>query len=379
MNTVYEVAGVPVNSCLMFDDEWAARRFPRRDLLLGFCDACGFLSNTVFDSSVQEYSDRYEDQQSFSPRFRAFQTRLIDGLINRYDIRDKDVLEIGCSKGDFLIELCRRGGNRGVGVDPSCIPGRVSEPGAEHVRFIQAYYSEDLSDIPCDVVCCRHTLEHIHQTSDFVAMVRSAIGPRLGTLVFFELPDVRRILRERAFWDIYYEHCSYFSLGSLARMFRASRFDVLQLEADYDDQYLLIVARPTVEPTLPSLPQEDDLEALRKEVAGFREEAGARIEAWRRRIRDLAKQGKRIAVWGSGSKCVSFLSTLDICDEIAAVVDINPHRHGRFLARSGKRVDAPQVLRDVKPDVVIVMNPIYCEEIGRDLDAMAVSAELVAV
>ena len=45
--------------------------------------------------------------------------------------------------------------------------------------------------------------------------------------MFFELPDVMRELCEGAFWDLYYEHCTYFSCGSLARLFRATGFEVL--------------------------------------------------------------------------------------------------------------------------------------------------------
>ena len=50
------------------------------------------------------------------------------------------------------------------------------------------------------------------------------------TLVFFEVPDTMRILREGAFWDIYYEHCSYFTPGSLARRFRRTGFDINELK-----------------------------------------------------------------------------------------------------------------------------------------------------
>ena len=44
-------------------------------------------------------------------------------------------------------------------------------------------------------------------------------------MVFFELPDTERVLTEAAFWDIYYEHCSYFTPGSLARLFRRTGFE----------------------------------------------------------------------------------------------------------------------------------------------------------
>ena len=36
-----------------------------------------------------------------------------------------------------------------------------------------------------------------------------------------------------------------FSAGSLARLFRASGFEVLDVSYEYDDQYLLIEARPS--------------------------------------------------------------------------------------------------------------------------------------
>ena len=112
MDVFYECQGIPVHSCVMLDDQQAAADYPTGDLSLGFCRKCGFISNVAFDPSVQNYASGYEEQQSFSPTFRQFQTDLITRLIERYDVRGKDVVEIGCGKGDFLIELCEAGRNR---------------------------------------------------------------------------------------------------------------------------------------------------------------------------------------------------------------------------------------------------------------------------
>ncbi len=118
---------------------------------------------------------------------------------------------------------------------------------------------------------------------------------------------------------------------------------------------------------------------LEGKVAAFREGVKKTIGGWRSRLASLSSQGKRMAIWGSGSKCVSFLSSMGSDVEIDMVVDINPFRHGKWLAGIGKQVVAPGTLRSSPPDVVVAMNPIYCDEIRRDLDAMGLSAELMAV
>jgi SAM-dependent methyltransferase len=362
---------------MMLPDRNAALRFPKGDLALGFCERCGFVSNVRFDSSLQHYTHGYEEQQSFSPRFRKFQTELVDGLIERYGLRGKEVVEIGCGKGDFLIELCARGGNRGVGIDPSCDAARVADAAAGRVRFVAECYGPQHADLPCDFLVCRHTLEHIHNTHEFLTNIRSVIGKRRDMVIFFELPDVRRVLRERAFWDIYYEHCSYFSLGSLARLFRMTGFDIVELATEFADQYLLIVARPADGPVQEGLPAELDLADVAREVADFESSVRDRIAGFRNTVRERRQRGDRVAIWGSGSKCVSFLSTVGIADDIAAVIDINPFRHGKYLAGSGLVVSAPESLGEHPVQSILVMNPIYTSEIAAQLAELGVRAELI--
>lgn len=268
----YEVSGIPAHSVLLMHTREQALAYPRGDLRLGFCGACGFITNTIFDVSLNEYSPDFEETQHFSPKFDGWARQLVDRLVRDYDIRGKQVIEIGCGKGEFLALLCEAGGNQGIGIDPGCIPERLQGDGASKVQFIRDLYSEKYAALPGDVVCCRHTLEHIQPTREFMQMVRRVIGPRKDTLVFLEVPDMTRVLRERAFWDIYYEHCTYFTAGSLARLFRSTGFEIVELVRDFADQYLWVTARPTDTPTSPSLPIEDDLESTATDVAAFREQ-----------------------------------------------------------------------------------------------------------
>jgi SAM-dependent methyltransferase len=374
----HEHRGIPVHSCRLVDTREEAESFPRGDLRLGLCHTCGFITNVAYDASLQSYFESYEETQGFSPRFRQFMHELAERWLDRYDLRGKDVLEIGSGKGEFLLTMCELGARRGVGIDPAIVPERVSGPAASRVTFIQDLYGQSYAHLTGDAVICRHTLEHIEPVAEFMRIIRGSLENRPETVVLFELPDALRVLRECAFWDIYYEHCSYFTPGSLARLFRSTGFEVLDVELDYDDQYILVEARPLVVGGQP-LPIEEDPSEVAEAVETFVRSLTAIQERWLAELRATRADGGRAVIWGSGSKGVSFLTTLGIRDEVSHVVDINPYKHGKFMAGTGHEIVPPAALKDIRPDLVIAMNPIYLEEIQRDLDLLELDARLEAV
>lgn len=379
MRVFHRQASVPTNSCILLGSREEALAYPRGQIDLTFCSSCGFISNMAFDAKLTEYSGRYEETQGFSETFNAFHRHLAQRLIERHQLRDKDILEIGCGKGEFLLLLAELGGNRGVGFDPGYREERVSGPATRQVHFIKDFYSERYAGHTADFVCCKMTLEHIHPTAEFIGTVRRAIGDRPEVLVFFQIPEVTRILRDCAFEDIYYEHCSYFSPGSLARLFRRSGFDVLALETEYADQYLTIEARPALGVPSSPLPRENDLSLLAGYVAGFPAKCAGKLDAWRRVVEEAAARNHKFVLWGSGSKAVSFLTTLGVGDRIEYVVDINPHRQGYYMPATGQRIVSPSFLSEYRPDGVIIMNAIYRDEIIRDLNAMGLQPEIRAL
>ena len=376
LSLFYEVRNVPVHSCLMMSSEKESLEFPCGDVVLGFCDHCGFISNIEFDPQWSAYAPNYEDQQSFSPTFNQFAFDLASRLVEKYHLHNKDIIEIGCSKGDFLLLLCELGNNRGVGIDPSAVPGRVESDAAVRVTFIQDYYSEKYAEHVGDFICCRHTLEHIQPTAEFISTVRRSIGNRTNVAFFLEIPDTVRVLKDLSFEDIYYEHCSYFTPGSLGRLFRACGFEVVDLYRAYGEQYLLIEALPAATPSNKKHPLEESLEEVAQNVRYFARNINGKLEQWRQHLEQIQMQGKRVVVWGSGSKCVSFLTTLDTIDKIHYVVDINPHRHGKFIPGVGKEIKSPEFLKEYRPDQIIVMNHVYCDEIRKMLNEMEITTDI---
>jgi SAM-dependent methyltransferase len=379
MSIFYKVQHVPVNSCVLLPTQKQAINFPRGDVILGFCRNCGFISNTAFDTSKVNYSSVYEDQQCYSPTFNIFAKNLVTRLIEKYNLHNKQILEIGCGKGDFLALLCELGGNSGVGIDPAYVDNRIESAASGRLVFVRDYYSECYNKYIGDFICCRHTLEHIYETAEFMNCLRRAIGDRLDASVFFEVPDVVRVLNETAFWDIYYEHCSYFSLGSLSRLFRFCNFNVTALSRDFADQYLLIEGKPALDSPRTKLEEEESVEEMSQTVDYFSKRCCEKIDQWKTRLKRIKEEKKSAVIWGSGSKCVAFMTTLGIRDEIDHVIDINPHRHGKYIPGAGKKIMSPSFLKEFQPDFTFVMNPAYCREIEQLLNEIGVKTEIIPV
>ena len=368
---------VPTNVIVLFDDPDEARAWPRGSLRLLACPDCGLIYNADVDPALIEYSSRIEETQAFSPHFAAYAETLAEHWIERHRLRGRDLLEIGCGKGEFLATLCRLGPNRGVGFDPAARPERLPDALAERLSLVVDYFDERQLDLDADAVVCRHTLEHVPDLAGFLGLLRRWAARRARPpVLLFEVPDTRRILAEAAFWDLYYEHCNYFTADSLRYAFERSGFRVLEVRSAYDGQYLLLDAEPAPEGRPAPAPPAAAAETVRAAEAFGRvfREIAARAEAHLQRLR---RDGP-VVVWGGGAKGCSFLTALDVAPLVSAVVDVNPHKQGKYLIGTGHPVIGPESLRELRPAHVVVMNPVYVPEIAESLRALGVASRLHA-
>lgn len=382
-----EMDNVPVHCNVLWPTRAAALSAPRGDIHLTYLPACGHTYNPAFDAALMEYTQEYENSLHFSPHFQEYATALANGLIAKYDLYGKDIVEIGAGKGDFLIMLCAMSGNRGWGYDPSYVP----EPGytAPNVTFVEDFYTEKYIDQRADLIVCRHVLEHIEDPDAFLAQVRRAVGEQ-QSVVFFEVPNALWTLRRGGIWDVIYEHCSYYSPSSLAHLFRRHGFRVLAVNEVFGGQFLTIEATPAGgeqaadaagdnghTPDGRAAIGAEDLLALTADARAFAANYAAKRDEWRARLRALAAAGQRGVVWGAGSKGVTFLNATGAGEEIVAVVDINPRKQGKYVAGTGQRIVAPADLPALRPDFVIIMNANYRAEIGEMLAEAGVMAEIL--
>lgn len=378
---VLALRDVPTNSCLMLDSPEEAKAYPRGDIELVFCEGCGFVFNRALDPALTEYSDRYEPTQAYSPTFQRFHRDLAARLAGALDLRGRSVVEVGCGQGEFLHLLCGLAGCSGTGFDP-CLDRRradVVRERAGEVELIGDFFSDSSAEgLTADLLLSKMTLEHIPAAGRFFRLaeqVAKASAP--GMRLFIQIPESERIFTDLALEDVYYEHCNYFTEVSLAGLFRRHGFTVDEVTREYDGQYLTLFGRYTGE----AAPAEDaaGVAALRRLVERFAATWADRVAAWRAMVAERQAQGGRVVVWGSGSKGVSFLSAIGGGADVSHVVDINPHRQGRFMVGTGHPIIGPAALREVAPTTVVVMNPIYRREVADLLGGLGLHPELLTL
>jgi SAM-dependent methyltransferase len=378
----WEGKRVPVFCNVLGDCRQSAQAARREPIRLGYCPECGGICNIDFDRRLMIYHQRYENSLHHSERFRRYAGMLAEELVDRYGLRGKDVLEIGCGGGHFLEMLRQAGGNRCLGFDPSAAARSSTCPSGGSVTIVRHAFTgiEDSRNV--DFLCCRHVLEHIADPRAFLTMARQALGERLGVGVFFEVPNALWVLQEEGIWDIIYEHCSYFTAPALDTLFAATGFRDIHVEEQFGRQYLTVNCRPAhCSPDTPKPVNEPVLAEIAGLVRRFGEVYREKAAYWAQRLRRLRSRRHRAVVWGAGSKGVTFLNVLEADDgTIPYVIDINPAKHGRYIPGTGQRVVGPEILAEYRPELVLVMNPLYEDEVRSMVEQeLGDSAELCVV
>ena len=358
-----DIPNVPVHCNRLWPSREEALSAPRGDMELTFCNDCTHVFNASFDPKLVEYSPGYENSLHFSPRFQEYAQALAGRLVKDYDLFGKKVIEIGCGRGEFLAMLCDLGQNQGVGFDPSASPGPQSDFGYGNVSIVKDYYSERYSDEDPDLVCCRHVLEHVQNPVEFLGSITRTLGQSSEAVLFFEVPNVMFTLKDLGIWDLIYEHCSYFTLQSLQTLFRSVSCEVLRSESTFMDQFLCLEAacqdRRESGISKPHL----DASAVSSYVAGFADNYRETLAQWRSFFDRELPAGAKVAVWGAGSKGVTFLNALNLTDQVQCVVDINPAKQGLYVPGTGQQVVSPPEMEDDPPEAIVIMNPVYQSEI----------------
>ena len=370
----FEVDSIPVFCNILLDTRAKALAADHASISLGYCSHCGMIYNYQFDPSRVEYAARYENSLHCSPYFQSYAAQMAEHLVTTYQLEGKDAIEVGCGQGDFLDLLHKVGIRQAIGFDPSYVSNQSL---LDNITIFPEAYSEKHHHYQADLVCCRHVLEHIATPLPFVQLLKNALNDQPDSVLFMEVPNAQHVFRDGGFWDILYEHCSYFTPQALEKLILQAGLKLIRIAERYEGQFLTIEANLSRK-SISSSQDRSLIDNMVESIAGFSERFIRTVERWKEQLQGWQHYGKRVVLWGAGSKGVMFLNILGLSwEQIEYVVDINEKKHGRFVPRTGQQVIDAKVLKRFQPDIIILMNPIYHKEVETMIKEFRLKTELV--
>lgn len=204
---VYEYNGIPIFQNKVFSSPEDAKNVLTGKLKLIMCSTCGYTWNDAFDEKLLNYDENYQNEQANSSIFQNHLDEVQRILISE-GFKNKKIVEIGCGKGYFLEKL-RSDDFDVLGFDPAYE--------GDNPYVLKEYFSDKHKSLNADLIILRHVLEHIPKPADFIKQIQKIVKPSCD--IYVEVPDMKWIIERNAFWDLHYEHCNYFTVESLKKIF----------------------------------------------------------------------------------------------------------------------------------------------------------------
>lgn len=284
------------------------------------------------------------------------------------------VIEVGSNDG-YLLQYLAEQEIPVLGIEPAA---NVAEAAlAKGIPTVVAFFGEAVArrlaaeGTQADLLVGNNVLAQVPDLNDFVRGLGALLAPR--GVITMEFPHVMRLIGENQFDTIYHEHFSYFSLTTVEGIFARhglTLFDVEEIPTHGGS--LRIFARHAADGTRPVGPRVARLRAA-EQAAGLTRADGylsfaERVKETKRGLLAFLiaakRAGKTLAGYGAPAKGNTLLNYCGIGrDFLDYTVDRSPYKQGRLLPGSRIPIYHPDVVRDTRPDYLLMLPWNLKEEI----------------
>jgi SAM-dependent methyltransferase len=348
--------------------------YPLRALV---CEKCFLVQLEEFETPEQIFSD-YAYFSSYSSSWLEHSRRYSEQIIERLGLGESShVVEIASNDG-YLLQYFREQRIPVLGIEPAANVAKVAiQKGIPTlVEFFGVQTAQSLAgESSADLLIGNNVLAHVPDINDFVAGMKILLGPR--GVITMEFPHLMSLIGQNEWDTIYHEHFSYLSLLIVSRVFEAHGlrvFDVQELPTHGGS--LRIYGCHAEDPEKADSEAARDLRE-RERAAGYEQLAtyldySACVERDKRQILSfligLKEQGLRVVGYGAPAKANTLLNYCGVQrDFIDYTCDLNPHKQNHLLPGSHIPIRSPEVIREDRPDVVLILPWNLKDEIVQQL------------
>lgn len=338
--------------------------YPLRTLV---CERCWLVQTEDFASTSDLFSAEYAYFSGYSSTWVKHCETYVDSMIKRLDLDEKShVVEIASNDGT-LLEFFARKGIANTGIEPTRSTAAVAK--GKGLSVVEMFFTARLglelheSGRSADLVVANNVLAHVPDINDFVAGVAAVLKPE--GVATFEFPHLLRLVSECQFDTVYHEHFSYLSLLATLPIFERHglvAFEVQELSTHGGSLRVFFQHASNgsrVADSSVRLMFEKEIEAgmaTAQYYSGFQQRAETAKNEFLRFLLSVTQEGASVVGYGAAAKGNTLLNFAGIRgDLLRCVVDRNPAKQNRYLPGSRIPIFAEHVIKDMKPDYVVIL------------------------
>jgi len=320
-----------------------------------------------YQKADQIFNQEYAYFSSYSKTWLNHCQHYVAMMIQRFSFgKNSQIIEIASNDG-YLLQYFQQHEIPVLGIEPTFNTAQVAKTkGIETwVTFFDSELAKTIvaQNRQADLLIGNNVLAHVPNLNDFISGLKIALKPQ--GIITLEFPHLMQLIENNQFDTIYHEHFSYFSFLTVNLIFTRHElviFDVEELPTHGGS--LRIFVKHSENTTYPISPNVSAL--LQKEInkgmntLAYYQSFQAKIDHIKYHFLTFLLQqksfGKRVVGYGAAAKGNTLLNYCGIRrDLIDFVVDLSPHKQGKFLPASHIPVVAEATLKTQKPDYIVIL------------------------
>ena len=371
LHLVLSLGPMPLANALLSPEQLEESE-PAYPLDLAFCPRCSLVQITE-TVPPEELFREYLYFSSFSDTMLRHAADLSKRIADSRGLDSGSlVVEIASNDG-YLLQHYQQRGIPVLGIEPAQNVARVAieERG---IKTLCEFFDDALAQylwnqgLRPDVIHAHNVLAHVADLNGFVrglAMLMPAHG-----IAVIEVPYLKDLIDHCEFDTIYHEHLCYFSLTALDRLFQRHGLAIFDVEriSMHGGSLRLWVGKAAQIRAARVLALKAEEAAWGVDREEFYLEFARGVEnlksALNRLLQNLKQDGLRLAAYGAAAKGSTLLNYCGIGPEtLDFVVDRSTHKQGRHMPGVRLPIHPPHMLRDCRPDYVVLLTWNFAEEI----------------
>ena len=318
---------------------------------------------------------------SFSKTWLKHTEEFANKAIEKFRLDENNqIIEIASNDG-YLLRHFKNKNIPILGIEPASNISKIAEE--RGIKTINKFFGIKTANelkmggYGADLLVAINVMPHVPDIQDFVEGIKIILNKNGICMIQFStymLP----FIHDTEFDSIYHEHFSYFSLLSIQKIlnnFKLIIFDVEELSIHGGSLRIYVKHEENTK-----IKNEERVnELIEKEVnAGltvisnyenFSQQVNdTKIKIWNF-FSSAIKNNKKIVGYGAPAKGNTMLNFCGIGKELLEyTVDISPHKQGLFLPGTHIHIKKPDIIKQTKPDYVIILSWNFRDEIVEQMN-----------